>query len=445
MFNSVIGTRYKSPLLDKIWSHETKIIEMRKLWISLAENQLKLGVESINDIGINEMKNNIDNIDFDLIEKYESKYKHDVMAYNMAFCIICPNAKKFIHLGATSNFINDNIDIIIIKKSLFIIQDLLKNIFNELKNLSFKYIDIPTIAYTHLQNGQLTTIGKRFTMWNSDIYLDLINLERIIVELPFRGIKGTVGTEDSILKIFNGDSNKCKELNKLIANDFGFDNSIIICGQTYSRKYDVMIFHLLSGIAQSIYKMMNDLRLLSSKKEIYEDFNIEQIGSSAMPYKINPISCEKICSLARYIINNENNITNTYINQWLERTLDDSAIKRIIYPESFLLLEHILTETYKTLNKLYINTDYIKTNIDNYMPYILSENIIINGVSMGYERNYIHEKLKYIMKKINNNLTMNDLLKDDVINKIITNCNISILPNDYIGRCVEQINEFYNK
>ena len=441
MYSSVIGTRYKAPELTKLWSQENKIILMRKLWISLAKNQHKLGVTEISEEGIKQMEDNILNIDYNKIEFYENKYKHDIMAYLQAYNDICPLV-TFIHLGTTSNYINDNADIILIRDSLLIINNLLNKLFNIIKEKSFEYKDLPTIGYTHLQNGQLTTVGKRFTLWNSDIKLDLENLDNVLKKLPFRGVKGTVGSEDSILKIFNGDKEKCKELNNLIANEFNFKESIIITGQTYSRKYDVMIFQAISNICQSIYKMMNDIRLLSSKNEIYEEFNKEQIGSSAMPYKINPITCEKICSLTRYIINNENNINQTYINQWLERSLDDSAIKRIIYPESLLLLEYILNETINTISKLYINVEYINEKVHNYMPFIISESIIINGVKMGYNRNDIHYRLMNIMKKINNNINIK--FDDEIINNIINNSNISLDPINYIGKCCYQIEDFYN-
>jgi adenylosuccinate lyase len=425
---------------------------MRQLWIDLATFQKQLGVTSITIEGINEMTQNISNIDYDKINEYESKFKHDIMAHIYAFSDLCPNAKNFIHLGATSNFINDNVDMIIIKDSLNTVHNLLFKLFQVLKNKSLTYIDLPTLAYTHLQPAQLTTVGKRFTTWNSDIYIDLTNLDNMIKKLPFRGIKGTVGTEDTIFKLFDNDNDKCDTLNEMFCHKYNFENNLKICGQTYSRKYDVLVFQNISSICQTIYKIMNDIRLLSSKMEIYEFFDKEQIGSSAMPYKMNPITCEKICSLCRYVINQENCMSQTYLNQWLERTLDDSAIKRIIYPNCFLLLEHILNETIKCISTLIINNNQITNNVLSHMPYILSEQIILNGVKLGYSRQDIHERLRIILTKIKQedqshyNLTNNikSVFKnDDIIDIIIKTTNISIDPENYIGRSVHQINTFY--
>lgn len=453
---SPINSRYKAPILSKLWSSDSKIIKMRRLWINLALFQKELGVGSITNEGIEEMKQNVANIDYDKINEYESRFKHDIMAHIYAFGDLCPKAKSFIHLGATSNFINDNVDMIIIKESLNIINDSLLVLFTVLKDKSIHYRDFPTLAYTHLQPAQLTTIGKRFTLWNSDIYIDITNLDNAIKQLPFRGVKGTVGSEDTILKLFNGDHNKCDLLNEKFCNKYNFENNLKICGQTYSRKYDVLVFQNLSSICQTIYKMMNDIRLLSSKMEVYEFFDKHQIGSSAMPYKMNPITCEKICSLCRYVINQENCMSQTYLNQWLERTLDDSAIKRIIYPECFLLLEHILNETIKCVNSLVINENKITNDVILNMPYILSEEIILNGVELGYDRQDIHERLRVILTKlkcespqiISNDNTLEIILvifeNDPIISIIIKEKKISINPENYIGRTVQQTELFYS-
>lgn len=458
-YTSPIDTRYKAPLLSYIWSPESKIIIMRTLWLDLAIIQKELGINEITDEGIAEMNSEIkyykeyNNIHYDIIQEYERRFKHDIIAHIHAFGDICPKAKSFIHLGATSNFINDNVDIIIIKQSLETITTLTSKLFYTLRYKSQEYKSKPTLAYTHLQQAQLTTIGKRFTMWNSDIVMDIENLKLIISKLPFRGLKGTTGTEDTILKLFNGDHSKCDLLNEKLANLCGFEKSLIICGQTYSRKYDVMVFQTMSSLCQSIYKMANDIRLLSGKGEIYEAFGEEQVGSSAMPYKKNPITCEKICSLCRYVINQESAMTQTYINQWLERSLDDSAIKRIIYPECFLLLENIITETIKCIEGLVINEEYIEKQISKSMHNIITEEIIICGVKMGYARIDIHERIRSILTKPlvsyeeDNKFDLTKIKKifenDEVIYRIIENYNISLEPMDYIGRCVEQIDKFY--
>jgi adenylosuccinate lyase len=451
-FISPIGTRYKAPNLSKLWCQKSKIKHMRQLWIDLATFQKQLGVKQITDEGIQEMKDNIENIDDFKIIEYETKVKHDIMANIYAYGDVCPNAKSFIHLGVTSNFINDNVDLILIKKSLHFIDGILEKLFETLKDKSLFYYNVPTIAYTHFQPAQLTTIGKRFTLWNSDIKIDIEQLKTIYKSLIFRGVKGAVGTEDSILKLFDGNTYLCDVLNDKFVCKYGFEQ-LNICGQTYSRKYDVIIFQLLSSICQSIYKMMNDIRLLSSKFEMFENFTNEQVGSSAMPYKTNPMSCEKICSLCRYVINQEICMKQTYINQWLERTLDDSAIKRIIYPECFLLVEYIITESINIISKLFINTTKITLDIMNHMPFIISEEIIIEGVKLGYDRQVVHEKLRIILinykfsnisinESINENIF--DIFKnDELINDIIEKTNISLNPKKYIGRCEEQIFKFY--
>lgn len=456
-YTSPIGTRYKAPVTSQLWSSDSKITKMRQLWLDLAIYQKEMGIKSILNEGIIEMHYNLSNIDYKKIEEYESKLKHDIVAHIHAFCEICPNAKSFIHLGATSNFINDNVDMIIVKQSLNTIDLLLSKIFEVLKQKSIKYKSIPTLAYTHLQQAQLITIGKRFAMWNSEFAIDLENLQNVISKLPFRGLKGTVGSEDTILKLFDGDHSKCDLLNSKLANKYGFTEAqkLIICGQTYSRKYDVMVFQIMSNICQSIYNMMNDIRLLSGKGEVFEAFGSEQVGSSAMPYKKNPITCEKICSLARYVINQETVMVQTYINQWLERSLDDSAVKRIIYPECFMLLEHILIESISCIDGLVFNMEQIDKSVSNSMHNIITEELILNGVKMGYKRIDIHERIRSILTKPmksfeEDNKFSLDTIKnifgsDNVISSIIEKYNVSLEPKDYIGRCVEQIDNYYSR
>lgn len=438
-FQSVINTRYPSPILSKIWSPDNRIKTMRQLWIYLAVQQQALGIKTITDEAIQELVNNRDIIDYDKIRHYESRFNHDIIAHIHAYGDLCPNAKKIIHLGATSNYINDNADSILIKDSIAIIYNKTQDLAQTLMEKSLEYAQIPTIAYTHLQPAQLITIGRRFAMWSEDISMDLHNLQNI--RIPFRGIKGTVGTEDTLLKLFNGDSNKCDLLNDALAEMYGFTTRIKVCGQTYSRKYDVEIIHVLSTLCQSIYKMMNDLRLLSGKMEVYEYFGKEQVGSSAMPYKKNPITCEKVCSLCRYVMNQEQNMNQTYINQWLERTLDDSSIKRIIYPECFLLTEYILDTTINVIRKLIFNMEYIELQVKNHMVNVISEEIILKGVEMGYCRLEIHEKLRKILTTSS---SYEHLMVDQTIAEIITKHSISFNPMDYIGRSIHQCEMIQN-
>lgn len=434
VFESAINSRYKAPILSKTWSLFNKIKTMRQLWIDLASIQKELGLSYISDEAIKELIDKRDIIDIENIKAYELILHHDIMAHIRAYSELCPHGGKIIHLGATSNFINDNVDLILIKSSFETIQDKLDSLINALKNSAEKYSDVPTIAYTHLQPAQLITIGRRFSMWLQDLLLD--NNQINFLKFPFRGIKGTVGTEDTLLKLFDNDKKKCDYLNEKLARNYNFHDRIQVCGQTYSRKYDVEYIHILSSVCQSIYKIMNDIRLLSGKMEVYEEFREEQVGSSAMPYKRNPITCEKICSLCRLVINHEQNITQTYINQWLERSLDDSAIKRIIYPECFLLIEHILDESLKVIKNLEFNLKYINEQVHNHMVNIVSEEIILNGVKIGYSRQDIHERLRKILTI--GTSSFNSLQNDDIIKSIINNNNISLNPMNYIGRSIEQ-------
>lgn len=435
-FESVINKRYKAPVLSKIWCPNNRIKIMRQLWIDLASIQKELGIEYISTEAIKELIDNRDNINLDQINNYEAKYKHDIMGHIKAYSSLCPNGGKIIHLGATSNFINDNVDAILVKTSFISIDYELKSLINAFKNNAEQYSSIPTIAYTHLQPAQLITIGRRFSMWLQDLLMDYDNLTKL--KIPFRGIKGTVGSEDTLLKLFNNDLSKCDKLNEKLAQNYDFDTRIIVCGQTYSRKHDVKYLNLLSSICQSIYKIMNDIRLLSGKGEVYEEFGEEQVGSSAMPYKKNPITCEKICSLCRYVINQEQSMVQTYINQWLERSLDDSAIKRIIFPECFLLVEHILDESLKVINNLQFNLKYINEQVDKHMINVISEEIIINGVKKGFSRQDIHERLRKILTNNINDSIFTCFNYDKVIENIIGDNNISFNPLNYIGRSIEQ-------
>lgn len=436
-YQSVIDTRYPAPLLSVLWSPINRITTMRQLWIDLAIIQQYLGVSIITNDAIEELQTHKDNIDIETIDKYETSLKHDIMAHISAYSELCPLGGKILHLGATSNFINDNVDSIIVKQSFDIIKLKTQELISMCQAKVRLYADIPTIAYTHLQPAQLITIGRRFAMWQQDIMMDAEKMAGM--KIPFRGCKGTVGSEDTLLKLFCGDHSKCDELNTILADKYGFDGAVGVCGQTYSRKHDVEYMNVLSGLCQSIYKMMNDLRLLSGKMEVYEEFTEHQVGSSAMPYKKNPINCEKECSLCRLVINNEQNMVQTYINQWLERSLDDSAIKRIVFPETFLLVEYILDQSLKIIEKLDFNKEFIRSQVETHMQNIVSEEIILRGVDLGYNRQYIHEKLRqvFICKK--------ELEEDECLKCIIETYKISYNPLDYIGRCIAQCEKITNK
>lgn len=434
-FETVINGRYKAPVLSKIWSPENRVKTMRSLWLNLAIVQKELGVKSISDDALRELEENKDTIDFSRIAAIEKECKHDIFAHIKAYAELCPNGGKIIHLGATSNYINDNADSILIKNSFVFIEQKLDSLILSMKANCNKYSDIPTIAYTHLQPAQLITIGKRFSMWLQDFKMDRNLLKQIVI--PFRGIKGTVGTEDTLMKLFDDDIQKCDKLNERLKSIYGFEKNIKVCGQTYSRKYDVEYIHLLSSICQSIYKLMNDIRLLSGKKEVFEEFTEKQVGSSAMPYKKNPIQCEKICSLCRYVINQELNINQTYINQWLERSLDDSAIKRILFPECFLLVEYILEQTIHIIDNLHFNIDWIHNEVQKHMMNVISEELIISGVEKGMNRQDLHERLRIILTS--NNPCIENIYKDCVLRGLLKEVS-HYNPLNYIGRSIEQSN-----
>lgn len=442
-----VSSRYPCPHMNSIWNSHNRTHIMRGLWVSLASCQKHLGVSAINDEMLHEMNTHKGDIDIEKIRSYEEKLGHDIMAHIYAFGDKCPNARKVIHLGVTSNFINDNTDAILVRDSMCHISQLADKLFGVLREKSMLYLDLPTIAYTHLQPAQLITLGKRFTMWNSDLFMDITHIKRQLSQIPFRGVKGTVGSEDTLLKLFDGNYEKCVELNAMLAAEYSFGKVITICGQTYSRKYDVEIFRALSGVCQTIYKMANDIRLLASHSLIRENFGETQVGSSAMPYKQNPIHLEQLCSLCRYVIGQESVITQTYINQWLERSLDDSAVKRILYPECFMLVEYILTTCIHTIQTLVVNEDVARKQVLEKMHNVVSEEIMICGVKMGYDRQTLHEIIKNVL--LSYNTTTESVLdiykKDEILETIIANNTIHTEPSHYIGCCIEQVKTFYSE
>ncbi len=441
-FEHVIGTRYSSPEIEELWTQKNKILNMRDLWIQLAKNQMELGIDCIDKECIDELIENKENIDLERVDYYEKKLKHDVMANIHAYAELCPKANKIIHLGVTSNYVQDNTDLILIKKSLKIILENLKNLIRTIERLSNENILIPTLAYTHLQKAQLITVGKRFSMWNYDLLENYKDGKYLHDTLPFRGVKGTVGSEDTILKLFNYNDYLCNLLNNNLKDHYGFSDLVKLSGQTYSRRFDVKVFQFISVLSQTIYKIMNDIRLLSSQGELFEEFGENQVGSSAMPYKKNPIQCEQMCSITRYIIQQENCMSQTYMNQWLERSLDDSAIKRIIYPDILILINYVLTKSNDIMNGLYINHDQLRFSVEKHMLNVISEELIINGVKMNHSRQDIHERIRIILTK--NNPNLQDLLNDPILFSIFNNSNVSLDPTSYIGRCYQQVMDFHN-
>ena len=417
-YENPLGTRYASDEMKRIFSPDEKYSCWRKLWIALAESEKELGLD-ITDEQIAEMKAHVNDIDYDKVAEYESKIRHDVMAHLKAYCDLCPTAKPIIHLGATSCFVGDNTDIIVMKKGLQRVRVMLLNCINALKDFAVKYKSVPTLAYTHFQAAQPTTVGKRATLWLQDLLFDLENVDFRIENLKLLGCKGTTGTAASFLTLFNGDKDKVLELEDKIASKCGFSACYAVSGQTYSRKVDYFVLSTLSGIAQSAAKFSSDIRLLSHLKEFDEPFESGQVGSSAMAYKRNPMRSERIASLSRYVICDCMNTAVTASAQWLERTLDDSANRRISVPEAFLAVDGIL-ELY--LNVISNGTVYPKMaerHLRDELPFMATENILMYCVEKGGDRQVLHEAIRRhsvdAAKEVKLNGKDNDVL-DRIVN-----------------------------
>jgi adenylosuccinate lyase len=368
--------RYATKEMSFIWSPAMKFTTWRKLWTALATSEQELGLE-ITDEQLEEMRSKMYDIDFELAAKKESEFRHDVMGHVHAFGTQAPSAMPVIHLGATSCFVGDNTDLVQIRESLKLIQRKLVKVIAVLREFAVKFRDLPTLGFTHYQPAQLTTVGKRCTLWMQDLLLDLDRVEREIENLPMRGVKGTTGTQASFLELFDGDHDKVKALNKRVCELMSFQKAIPVSGQTYTRKIEFYILSVLSGIAQSSYKMCGDIRLLANLKEVEEPFSKTQIGSSAMAYKRNPMRSERVCSLARYVMGLPDGAANTHANQWFERTLDDSAIRRIILPEAFLGTDVILTLLENISDGLHVWPEVVRAHTMAELPFMATENILM--------------------------------------------------------------------
>ena len=371
-YETPLCSRYSNGKISYIWSAQNKHSLWRKLWVELARAEKELGIP-IKDEQIKEMESKVNDIDFDAVAKKEAELRHDVMSHIHVFGEQCPKAKPIIHLGATSCFVTDNSELIQIRDSLEVIQSQLLLLINSLANFAMRYKALPILAFTHLQPAQPTTLGKRFALYTQDFFLDFKRLEMEIKNLPFRGVKGTTGTQASFMELFNGNEEKIKILDAKIANAFGFKKSISLSGQTYTRKIDYFILSLLSGIAQSAHKIACDIRLMAHMREVEEPFGKKQIGSSAMAYKRNPMKCERICSLARYVMSLPVNAATTHSIQWFERTLDDSANRRIILPEAFLSAGIILSNLTEVIEGLQVWEKVIENNLKRELPFMATE------------------------------------------------------------------------
>ncbi|ADR17977.1 adenylosuccinate lyase [Calditerrivibrio nitroreducens] len=443
--------RYASKEMMELFSPFKKFSTWRKLWVALAETEKELGL-NITDEQIEEMRNNINNIDFEYAKEMEKKFRHDVMAHVHTFGKVCPKAMPIIHLGATSAYVGDNTDLILMKEGLTLIKKQMVNLVHNLKEFALKYKDLPTLGFTHFQPAQLTTVGKRACLWLQDFLLDFEDLEYVSSNLKFRGVKGTTGTQASFLALFNGDHEKVRMLDRLVSKKMGFDKVLTITGQTYTRKQDTQVLKVLAGIAESAHKMATDIRLLQNLKEVEEPFEKHQIGSSAMAYKRNPMRSERVCSLARLVITNSINPYLTHATQWFERTLDDSANRRVVIPESFLAIDAILQLLINITDGLVVYNKIIEKHIMEELPFMATENIIMESVKRGADRQKMHELIRKHSMDAGMIVKMEGG-KNDLLERLAKDENIPlnkeeilkiVNPADFIGRAPQQVEEFVN-
>ncbi len=448
-YESPFCTRYASKEMQFIFSADKKFTTWRKLWVALARAEMKLGL-NVTQEQVDELESHINDIDYEVAKEREKLVRHDVMSHVYAYGQVCPKAKGIIHLGATSCYVGDNTDIIIMREAMQVVRRKLINVIAQLSAFAEKYKSMPALAYTHLQPAQLTTVGKRATLWTNELLMDLDELEYRIRNIKLLGSKGTTGTQASFMELFNNDTEKVKELEKLIAEEMGFDGVVPVSGQTYSRKIDSQIVSTLSGIAQSASKFSNDMRILQSFKEMEEPFEPNQIGSSAMAYKRNPMRCERITSLSRYVMIDSLNPAFTAGTQWFERTLDDSANKRISVAEAFLAVDAILNIMLNVTNGLVVYDKIVHQRVMRELPFMATENIMMDAVKKGGDRQELHEKIrKYSMiagarvkqEGLDNNLC--ELILADPAFMITKEEMDNILrPENFIGRCPQQVDEF---
>ncbi len=449
---SPLSERYSSKEMQHIFSQDMKFSTWRKLWIALAETEKELGLESdgkpvITDEMIEEMKAHIYDINYDVAKERERQVRHDVMSHVYAYGQQCPKAAGIIHLGATSCYVGDNTDIIIMREALALVKKKLVNVISVLAGFADKYKSEPTLAFTHFQPAQPTTVGKRATLWINEFMIDLEDLEYVMGSLKLLGCKGTTGTQASFVELFGGDRDKLDRLDDMIASKMGFENCYPVSGQTYSRKVDTRVVNVLAGIAASAHKMSNDIRLLQHLKEVEEPFEKDQIGSSAMAYKRNPMRSERIASLSRYVMVDALNPAITSAVQWFERTLDDSANKRLSVAEGFLALDGVLDLCINVTNGLVVNSKVIDKHIRSELPFMATENIMMDAVKAGGNRQELHEAIRRLSMEAGKHVKQdgrdNDLLEliaaSDDFNLTIDELNGYMNPADYTGRSADQV------
>ncbi len=444
-YESPLSSRYASETMLSLFSARERIRTWRRLWVALARAESKLGLP-VTEEQVRELETNVDNIDFDAADAREREVRHDVMAHVYAYGLAAPSAAGIIHLGATSCYVTDNADIILYREALRHIRGELLAAAKTLAEFAMQYRALPTLGYTHYQPAQLVTVGKRATLWIQDFMSDLEELDWVLSELKLLGCRGTTGTEASFLDLFDGDGEKIDEMNRMIAAEFGFEKIFPVSGQTYPRKLDSRILNVLSSIAQSAYRMANDIRLLQHDRQIEEPFESTQIGSSAMAYKRNPMRSERICSLARYLMTDAMNAPMTASVQWLERTLDDSANRRISLPEGFLCADAILRLVKNVTSGIVVNEKIIDAAVREYLPFIATENLLMEGVKRGGDRQKLHEVIRSASMEATAAMKRGE--KCELLARLAATgefpmtgeeMNALLDPSLYIGRCPEQV------
>jgi adenylosuccinate lyase len=438
---SPFAERYSSKEMLRLFSADFKFRTWRRLWIALAEAERKLGLP-VTEAQVRELKSKADDVDYAAARTYEEKLRHDVMAHIRAYGDQCPGAKGIIHLGATSAFVVDNTDLVVLREAYALVERALVNVVDRLARFAKKRAALPTVAFTHFQPAQFTTVGKRACLWIQELLLDLDEIEARQKSLRFLGAKGTTGTQASFLALFEGDEGKVKKLDALVAEAMGFDRTYAVSGQTYSRKVDAQAQATLAGIAQSAHKFSNDLRLLQHLREVQEPFGEEQVGSSAMAYKRNPMKCERMASLARLVISLSTNAAFTAASQWFERTLDDSAGKRVALPEAFLATDAVLQLYLEVSADPAVNEPQIRADVERELPAIATENILMEAVKAGGDRQELHERIRRHTMEGKGNDVLERLKKDGAFKAVRGSIDAMADPAQYVGRSPSQVREF---
>lgn len=446
-YDNPLIRRYASDAMSRLWGAQRKFSTWRRLWVILAEAERELGLP-IREEQIAELREQVDNIDFAAAAAHEKRLRHDVMAHVHAYGDVCPGARPIIHLGATSCYVTDNTDLLLLREGLQIVARRLATVIDALANFARQHRDLPCLGFTHLQPAQPVTVGKRACLWAYDLALDLEEIEHRIAALKARSVKGTTGTQASFLQLFDGDHEKVRRLERLVAEKMGFAETYAVTGQTYPRKVDAQVIDALSGVAQSAHKTATDLRLLANRKEIEEPFEKEQIGSSAMAYKRNPMRCERVCALSRFVISLASSPAATVATQWMERTLDDSANRRLVLPQAFLAIDAVLILLQNVASGLVVYPRVIARNLEAELPFMATENILMAAVAQGGDRQDLHERIRQhshaAAAKVKGEGGDNDLLdrlaSDDAFAKVDLRAEMN--PANFVGRAPRQVEEF---